>query len=200
MAWRLPGAKPLSEPIMGNSLTHMRQWVSSLRLSDINVSLNWIIIGSGNGLAPVQCWIIVNWTASIVILSFSFKKCIQNVSWKMAAILSWPQGVKELFKWVKPVSHNWQNTFMNLWCATITQVDSGSRFNITTLSYQYKWMVLSLPQWMGLTHWGRDKMAAISQTIFSNTFSWMKMYEFWFRFTWNLFLRVQLTIFRHWFR
>ena len=29
-----------------------------------------------------------------------------------------------------------------------------------------------------LTYWGRDKMAAILQTIFSNAFSWMKMYEF----------------------
>ena len=32
------------------------------------------------------------------------------------------------------------------------------------------------------THWGRDKMADIFQTIFSNAFSWMKMYEFWLRF------------------
>ena len=29
----------------------------------------------------------------------------------------------------------------------------------------------------GLTHWGRDKMAAISQTTLSNSFSWMKMFE-----------------------
>ena len=28
-----------------------------------------------------------------------------------------------------------------------------------------------------LRHWGRNKMAAISQTTFSNTFSWIKMYE-----------------------
>ena len=28
-----------------------------------------------------------------------------------------------------------------------------------------------------LTHWGRDKMDAIFQTISSNAFSWMKMYE-----------------------
>ena len=33
-----------------------------------------------------------------------------------------------------------------------------------------------------LTHWGRDKMADIFQT-FSNTFSWMKMYEFCLDFT-----------------
>ena len=47
-----------------------------------------------------------------------------------------------------------------------------------------------------LTHWHRDKMAAIFQTTFSNGFSWMKMYEF----HWSLFLGVQLTIFQHWFR
>ena len=51
-----------------------------------------------------------------------------------------------------------------------------------------------------LTHWGRDKMAAVSQTTFSYAFSWMKMLEFRFRFHWSLFLRVQLTIFQHWFR
>ena len=48
-----------------------------------------------------------------------------------------------------------------------------------------------------LTHWGRNKMAAISQTTFSNAFSWMKMYECWLRFQWSLFLKVQLTIFQH---
>ena len=37
-------------------------------------------------------------------------------------------------------------------------------------------------------------MAAISQTTFSNTFSWMQMWEFLFNFHRNLFLRVQLTI------
>ena len=29
-----------------------------------------------------------------------------------------------------------------------------------------------------LTHWGRDKMAAMCQTTFSDAFSWMKMYGF----------------------
>ena len=50
-----------------------------------------------------------------------------------------------------------------------------------------------------LTHWGRDKMAAISQTTLSNAFSWMKMLKFRLNFHWNLLLRVQLTIFQHWF-
>ena len=51
-----------------------------------------------------------------------------------------------------------------------------------------------------LTHWGRDKMATISQTTLSIAFSWMKMLEFRLNFHWSLFLRVQLTIFQHWFR
>ena len=49
-------------------------------------------------------------------------------------------------------------------------------------------------------HWGQNKMAAIYQTTFSNTFYWMKMHEFRLRFHWSLFLRVQLTIFQYWFR
>ena len=51
-----------------------------------------------------------------------------------------------------------------------------------------------------LTHWGRDKMASISQTTFSDSFSWMKMLKFRLKFHWSLFLRVQLTIFQLWFR
>ena len=33
-----------------------------------------------------------------------------------------------------------------------------------------------------LTHWGRDKMTTISQTTYSNAFSWKKMYEFRLKF------------------
>ena len=51
-----------------------------------------------------------------------------------------------------------------------------------------------------LTHWGPDKMDAISQTTFSNAFSWMKMHEFRLIFHWSLFPRLELTIFQHWFR
>ena len=51
-----------------------------------------------------------------------------------------------------------------------------------------------------LTHWGREKMATIFLTTYSNASSWMKMYEFWLRFHWSLFLSVKLTTFQHWFR
>ena len=49
----------------------------------------------------------------------------------------------------------------------------------------------------GLKHWGRDKMATIFQTTFSNAFSWVKMHQFWLRFHLILFPRIQLTIFQH---
>ena len=66
------------------------------------------------------------------------------------------------------------------------------------------WCLSTMIMWgMGclLTHWGRDKiMAAISQTILSNAFPCMKMLEFRLKFCRILFLRVQLTIFQHWFR
>ena len=48
------------------------------------------------------------------------------------------------------------------------------------------------PGFNHLTHWGRDKMADISQTAFSNAFPWMKICEQIIH--WSLFLRVKLTI------
>ena len=51
-----------------------------------------------------------------------------------------------------------------------------------------------------LTHLPLDEMAAISQTIFSDPFLWMKIFVFGLNFHWSLFLRVQLTITQHWFR
>ena len=63
---------------------------------------------------------------------------------------------------------------------------------------------LSVKQWtcklLHLTHWGPDKLDAISQTTSSSAFSWMKMFELRLQFHWSLFRRVQLTIFQHWSR
>ena len=40
----------------------------------------------------------------------------------------------------------------------------------------------------------------LSQTTFSNAFSWIKNLEFGLKFQWSLFLRAQLLIFQYWFR
>ena len=79
-------------------------------------------------------------------------------------------------------------------------------FPILISTYQYNESLRSSPYRLTaedptqLTHLPPDKMAAISQTVFSNAFSSMKMYKFLSRFHWYLFLRNQLTIFQHWFR
>ena len=51
------------------------------------------------------------------------------------------------------------------------------------------WMSIYIPLFYvdvirihALTHWGRDKMATIFQTIFSKAFSWMKMRVFRFKY------------------
>ena len=51
-----------------------------------------------------------------------------------------------------------------------------------------------------LTHHPLDKMAAFSQMIYSDAFSWMKNFVFWSKFHLSLFLRVQLTMLQHCFR
>ena len=45
-----------------------------------------------------------------------------------------------------------------------------------------------------------DKMAAISQTTFSNAFLWMKSLAFLVEYHWSLSPRVQLTTRQHWLR
>ena len=62
------------------------------------------------------------------------------------------------------------------------------------------WSAFNYPPDKILTHLPMDIMAAISQTILLDAFSWMKMYEFRLRFHWILFLRVQSTIFPNWFK
>ena len=51
-----------------------------------------------------------------------------------------------------------------------------------------------------LTHKGGCEIDAILQTIFWNALSWIKMLWFLYTFHWNIFPRVQLTIFQHWLR
>ena len=56
------------------------------------------------------------------------------------------------------------------------------------------------PKSSRLTHWGRDKMANLFQTSFTNACFWIKMCALWLRFHWSLFQTVQLTTSQHWFR
>ena len=138
---------------------------------------------------------------------FSFTKCLQEITWN--ARNSYTFLPVDFKKWSQPITKTSLHTYFrflfnhiyiyhihiltpfgphwvfrcpNTWqCKSIGRADN----NLNMFS---------------LTHWGLDKMDAISQTTFSSAFSWMKMFEFRLKFHWSLFLRVQLTISQHWFR
>ena len=71
---------------------------------------------------------------------------------------------------------------------------------LTAFAPKNLWSLLPTAHLQNLTHWTLDKMVAISLTIFSGAFLWMKTFAFWLKFHWSLFLMVQLTISQHCFR
>ena len=66
---------------------------------------------------------------------------------------------------------NWQNSTMTGECTS----HICGHYGFSQWMLPDRW-VIPFRICLVLTHWGRDKMAAIFQTIFSNAFSWMKMY------------------------
>ena len=62
--------------------------------------------------------------------------------------------------------------------------------------------IFMMMSWHGkvLTHWGRDNMAANFLVKFSNAFSLIKINKFSIKISLKFVPRVQLTIFKHWFR
>ena len=94
-------------------------------------------------------------------------------------------------------------SYFNLTCITFWSIPSagqGSQHYLFKSTYGVHWVVKQLQQRWALTHLPLDKMATISQTTFSEAFWWMKIFVFWSKFHWRLFLRFQLTITRRFFR
>ena len=61
---------------------------------------------------------------------------------------------------------------------------SNIKWSWQHIRWRSRYLCVSPPtKWTHLisTYWDRDKIAAISQTTFSNVFSWMKMFEFWLK-------------------
>ena len=106
MAGRLPGDKPLSEPMMVSLLTHIcvtrPQWVNSLRLSEAYMYHQprpSLVQAPSHFLN--QCCIIVNWTLRNKLqwhFNWNLNILIQEnayeyVVWEMSAILPWHRCV-----------------------------------------------------------------------------------------------------------
>ena len=76
----------------------------------------------------------------------------------------------------------------------------GRGIKITTTSPCFPSERISITGSAGWTHLLLDKMAAISQTIFSDAFFVNEKFCIWVKNYWSLFVRAQLTITQHWFR
>ena len=164
MAWRRPGAKPLSEPVMVSLLTH------------ICVTLPQLVN---------QYWIIVNWTSknkyqwnfNIKNPHISSAKCLPCCT-KAHFINHYFFNHKFNFDW------NCENSYccISITIATIFEHASTAVGSCTKLfgdRHIVVWIKAKqnfhrTVKWISglnvLTHWGRDKMVAILQTTFSNHF------------------------------
>ena len=89
--------------------------------------------------------------------------------------------------------------FLGIYCRTGNRKTHLWHWQIFLMIF---WAVTiwDIPLKRNLTHWGRDKMAAFSQTTILNAFLWMKMFECPLIFHWSLFPMGQLTIYHRWFR
>ena len=82
------------------------------------------------------------------------------------------------------------------WCFLLKKKYTTDQTILTTGNLWRDAIVLRV---LPFTYWGWDKIVAILQTTFSNTFL-IKVYEFRLKSHWIVYLRWQLTIFQHWFR
>ena len=103
---------------------------------------------------------------------------------------------------------DWPST---AWAYSVQETENGPWYGAFLMTvYSGQWSIFFVvfytiendlrPPSLPLTHWGRDKMDALSQTTFSRAFSSTKIVVFWLNFHWKIFARVQLTIIQHWFR
>ena len=108
---------------------------------------------------------------------------IQNIYFLMS-----PVTHRSLFLWVP---EHW-NEFQHWWFYSLEILQWVSRCRwLVADGYLFNFSFNTLRP---------RQMDVISQTTFSSAFSWMKMFELRLKCHWSLFLRVQLTIFQHWFR
>ena len=127
-----------------------------------------------------QCWNIVNWALG------------NKLQWHFIKIYAFPFKKMHL----NMLSGKWQPFCLDL--NVLSGIHrSSSRHVYTYICVIWGMLLTNPPRWWNiqiLTHLPTDKMAAISQTIFSDAFLWIKRFWFWLKFQWSLSVRVQLTI------
>ena len=148
----------------------------------------WDYHGSDNGLSPARRQPII-WTYC------------ESVVWEITRVKSITKYHNFYFRnFIGKRRQKWRPFCLCKLTPVSAALDSHVSYKLATMCTALLMATVRFYCVIPLTHWGRDKMAAISQTTLSNAFSWIKMLEFRLGFRWSLFLRVQLIIIQHWFR
>ena len=178
MACRLGGTKPLSKPML--AYFRLDPWEqTSVNFFFFYQNTNFSIMKMHQKISSVKWAAIFSRDVLMVIFHLSCSRGyfpFWSLMLKSAKVHSqWPTVThkNKKFCWkattkLPQYSHEWVPKIAITW------------HNNTLI-----WM----SDWLSLTNWSRDKMAAIFQTTCSNAFSWMKMFEFWLQFHWTLFSR-----------
>ena len=127
---------------------------------------------------------------------------VWNTHYRHPIARLWGQAMRRHL-WVQCL---WSVLYLYQWCVVWYHVILNPviiRYHCINTNPWIHWLVNGVgleAHLYTLTHWGRDKMAGISQTTFSNAFFLIKLFEFRLKFHWSLFPRALLTLFQHWFR
>ena len=128
---------------------------------------------------------IIKWhnISSLFSVSAPEKQCLRGKRCWGSLSNKDPNSQRPSVVWSFSPRHYW------VWCFAIL-VDLQYSGRLAT-PHRGWWATFHTYLWW--THWGRDKVADVFQTTFSNADSWMKTSEFRSAFHWSSFLKVQMT-------
>ena len=91
-------------------------------------------------------------------------------------------GTNSSRSWINLYHFSFKKTYMkNHACKLVINVYQSKVCELLSILWWPYWVDVT-PILLDLTHHPLDKMAAILQTIYSDAFSWMKIFVFWLKF------------------
>ena len=169
---------------------HKGQWRGALMFSLICVSINgWVSNGGAGDLRRYRDHydvIVMNWikiersAATKLHKVFDLMNTLsKSIGVQLQLMMTLWQG--HIYRITDPLWDEFTRTKCQ-WCRAPMQ------FNVCSMGglLHNNRMAIAMRR-LTVTHWGRDKMDAISQTTFSSAFSWIKLFEFRLKFHWTLF-------------
>ena len=124
-------------------------------------------------IAVLREWQSQQWWTIPFMFKIVLKKHENIVFYVHFTILRYSTGICNPSQWRTNEIPNFPTWFNTIYMYTDDLVTQGARVSAAMVLNLF-WNITASALDC-LTHWGRDKMAAIFQTTFSNAFSWTKM-------------------------